>query len=409
MPDIGIIGAGIAGLHLGLLLRQHDLPVTLYSDRTPAQVATGRLPATVAHHAPTLRREAALGVGFWSAEEYGYTCHHHYVGGPGPLSFRGDFTSPSCGVDHRLVLPALTDVFQERGGRLRIGPVAAADVERLAARHDLLVVAAGRGPLAGLFPRLDGPGSATAPRRRLCAGLYHGIAAAEPKGVTLSLAPGRGELIEIPLYSRDGHVTALLFECVPGGGADALCEIDHRADPAAFRRAVLDELAAHHPTVAARTAPAGFGLTGPLDLVRTAVVPTVRADWARLPGGRYALALGDAHTVVDPIVGQGANIASYSAAVVAEAVLADPVFDELFCRRVAARRAEVVRGAAGWSELMLQPPEHVRRLLGAMSELRGAADEFTDNFGHPDRQWRIVATPERTRAFLARHTAPDRA
>ncbi|CAL9658598.1 Styrene monooxygenase StyA [Streptomyces sp. enrichment culture] len=405
MPDIGIIGAGVAGLHLGLLLRRQGLPVTLYSDRTPAQVATGRLPATVAHHAPTLRREEALGVGFWSAGEYGYTCHHHYVGGPRPLSFRGDFTSPSRAVDHRLVLPALTEVFQERGGELRVGQVGADDVEKLAARHDLLVVAAGRGPLAALFPRLDGPGSATAPRRRLCAGLYHGVAPAEPKGVTLSLAPGRGELIEIPLYSRDGHVTALLFECVPGGGAEALCDIDHRAEPAAFRRAVLDELAAHHPTVSARIVPGEFGLTGPLDLVRTAIVPTVRADWAELPGGRYALSLGDAHTVVDPIVGQGANVASYGAEVVAEAVLEDPVLDELFCRRVARRRAEVVMGAARWSELMLQPPGHVRELLGAMSELRGAADEFTDNFGHPDRQWRVVATPERTQAFLARHGA----
>jgi 2-polyprenyl-6-methoxyphenol hydroxylase-like FAD-dependent oxidoreductase len=221
--------------------------------------------------------------------------------------------------------------------------------------------------------------------------------------VTLSLAPGRGELIEIPLYSGHGHVTALLFECVPGGGADALCALDQRAGPAAFDRAVRAELAAHHPTVFARTDPARFGLTGPLDLVRTAITPTVRADWAELPGGRYALALGDAHTVVDPIVGQGANTASYSAEVVADAVLDDPVLDELFCRRVARRRAEVVLGAARWSELMLRPPEHVRRLLGAMSECRSAADEFTDNFGRPDRQWRLLATPERTRAFLARH------
>ncbi|GGT22267.1 styrene monooxygenase/indole monooxygenase family protein [Streptomyces griseoviridis] len=403
MPDIGIIGAGVAGLHLGLLLRRHDIPVTLYSDRTPAQIAAGPLPATVAHHAPTLRREAALGVGFWPADTYGYTCHHHYVGGPRPLTFRGDFTSPSCGVDHRLVLPALTDVFQDRGGELRTGRVAADDLAGLAARHDLLVVATGRGPLADLFPRLDGPGSATAPRRRLCAGLYHGVAPAEPKGVTLSLAPGRGELIEIPLYSGHGHVTALLFECVPGGGADALCALDQRAGPAAFDRAVRAELAAHHPTVFARTDPARFGLTGPLDLVRTAITPTVRADWAELPGGRYALALGDAHTVVDPIVGQGANTASYSAEVVADAVLDDPVLDELFCRRVARRRAEVVLGAARWSEFMLRPPEHVRRLLGAMSECRSAADEFTDNFGRPDRQWRLLATPERTRAFLARH------
>jgi hypothetical protein len=31
------------------------------------------------------------------------------------------------------------------------------------------------------------------------------------------------------------------------------------------------------------------------------------------------------------------------------------------------------------------------------------ADEFTDNFNQPERQWDILATPERTSAFLARH------
>ncbi|MFD7996749.1 styrene monooxygenase/indole monooxygenase family protein [Streptomyces mexicanus] len=408
MPDIGIVGAGIAGLHLGLMLRQHDVSVTLYTDRAPGSIAAGRLPATVAHHAPTLERERRLGIGFWPAEEYGYTCHHHHVGGPRPLVFRGDFTRPSCAVDHRLYLPALAEAFQERGGRLRVTPVAAGDLDALAGRHDLLVVATGRGGLADLFPPRDGGASPRTPLRRLCAGLYHGVAPSEPKGVTLSIAPGRGELIEIPLFSRDGHVTALLFESVPGGGADHLADLDHEEDPGAFRRAVLAELAAHHPTVSERIDPGRFRLTGPLDLVRTAIVPTVRAGHARLPSGRLALALGDAHAVVDPIVGQGANTASHAAEAVAETIVEDLAFDELFARRVARRREEVVLGAARWSDLMLRPPpEHLRSLLGAMSRHRPLADAFTDNFGHPDRQWQALATPERTRAFLARHGAAE--
>jgi hypothetical protein len=42
-----------------------------------------------------------------------------------------------------------------------------------------------------------------------------------------------------------------------------------------------------------------------------------------------------------------------------------------------------------------------------MSRHRPLADAFTDNFGHPDRQWQALATPERTRAFLARHGAAE--
>jgi 2-polyprenyl-6-methoxyphenol hydroxylase-like FAD-dependent oxidoreductase len=35
MTSIGIVGSGIAGLHLGLFLRQHGISATIYADRTP--------------------------------------------------------------------------------------------------------------------------------------------------------------------------------------------------------------------------------------------------------------------------------------------------------------------------------------------------------------------------------------
>ncbi len=406
MPHIGIIGAGVASLHLGLLLRQKDVPVTLYTDRSPRDLVSSRLPATVAHHAPTLRREEDLGVHFWPAEEYGYGCHHHYVGGERPLRFRGDFTHPSSVIDQRLYLPSLAEAFENNGGELRVSRLETSDVTTVADRHDLLVVAAGRSAFASLFPRRDAESPFRAPQRRLCAGLYHGIHSAEPKGVTLSISPGHGELIELPLFSRDGHVTALLFESVPGGEQDVLSDISYTEDPALFIRTVLDTLATHHPDVFERVDPGRFQLTGPLDLLQGGLVPTVRADHARLPNGRHALAVGDAHTVVDPIVGQGANLASHSAWITGQEICADLAMDELFCERVAQRRADVILSSARWSNLMVQPPpEHLLRLLAAMSQNKSAADEFTDNFGYPDRQWRILATPERTQAFLARHDA----
>jgi len=36
-----------------------------------------------------------------------------------------------------------------------------------------------------------------------------------------------------------------------------------------------------------------------------------------------------------------------------------------------------------------------------MSQNPAVADEFTDNFNQQERQWDILATPERTAAFLA--------
>jgi glycine/D-amino acid oxidase-like deaminating enzyme len=43
MPDIGIIGGGVDGSHLGLFLRQHGVSATIYSAKTPAQHLAARI------------------------------------------------------------------------------------------------------------------------------------------------------------------------------------------------------------------------------------------------------------------------------------------------------------------------------------------------------------------------------
>ena len=96
---IAVVGAGVAGLHLALLLQKQGIPATIYSDKTAAQLASGRMLNTVAHHNTTVKREEALGVDHWDLAEYGYFCHHHYIGGPRPLSFPGAFGAPSRAID----------------------------------------------------------------------------------------------------------------------------------------------------------------------------------------------------------------------------------------------------------------------------------------------------------------------
>lgn len=405
MDGIGIVGAGVAGLHLGMLLRRQGVPVTLYSERAPQQLSSGRLPNAVAHHHVTISRERALGVEHWDAGEFGYGVHHHYLGGPSPARFIGRFSAPSRAVDQRMLLPRLVHDFCDAGGTFEHRTITPAEVEELARRHDLVVIATGRGGLSELFPRRADLSPFDRPQRRLCVGLYAGIAPAEPRGVTLSIAPGHGELIEIPMLSFTGQVSALLFEAVPGGAFEAIAACSYDADPAAFHRLVLETLREHHPSVHERVDPARFGLTRPLDLLQGAITPGIREDFAMLPSGRPVIAVGDAHAVVDPVVGQGANCASYSAWELGQQILDDPHFDERFCREVAARRRNLVRATTDWTNLMLSspPPQHLQDLLGAMATTPAVADEFTENFNHPDRQWDILATPERTRAYLAGH------
>jgi 2-polyprenyl-6-methoxyphenol hydroxylase-like FAD-dependent oxidoreductase len=406
MTNIAIVGAGVSGLHLGLLLQSHDVPVTIYTDRSGDQIASGKLLNTVAHHHHTLERERALGVHHWDALQYGYFCHQHAIfGTPEEIRFRGDFAHPSSIVDYRLYLPRLMEDYEQRGGKLVLGPVDGEAIERIGAEHDLVVVAAGRGSGAMFAPRPE-KCPYDKPQRRLSAGIYHGVAYTQPKGVGVHLSLGHGELLELPITSREGFATALLFENIPGGDLELLADIDYAEDPAKFNQVVLQKLRDHYPMCAERIDESSFGLMGPTDILQGALTPVVREDFIRLDSGTYALAMGDAHCVVDPVNGQGANSASYSAWVIGHAILDDYGLDEQFCRRVAREREAFVTGVSDWTNMILNPEEHVIGLLMAMSQSKPLCDAYTQNFNHPDRQWAAVATPERTAAFIARHSEP---
>ena len=57
---IGIVGAGIAGLHLALYLQKHGVDATVITDRPPEEYRNIRLLNTVAHHHVTIAREDYL-------------------------------------------------------------------------------------------------------------------------------------------------------------------------------------------------------------------------------------------------------------------------------------------------------------------------------------------------------------
>ncbi|ELB95106.1 hypothetical protein Rwratislav_00480, partial [Rhodococcus wratislaviensis IFP 2016] len=51
---IAIVGAGTAGLHLGLYLNEKGIDATIFTDRRPEEYANVRLLNTVAHHSVTV-------------------------------------------------------------------------------------------------------------------------------------------------------------------------------------------------------------------------------------------------------------------------------------------------------------------------------------------------------------------
>lgn len=403
---IGIIGAGTAGLHLGLYLRRAGVEATIITDRRPDEYEGARLLNTVAHHAITRERERALGVTHWAGDEYHYSCHHHHFGlGETSLSFRGDFVGPSRAVDYRLYLPALMGDFEAQGGKFEYRAVEEADVPALARRFDLVVVCVGKGALGKLFAPVPGLSPFDRAQRHLCVGLFRGVRDATPRGVTLSIAAGEGELIEIPTVTFGGMATALLFETLPGSDSEELYRMKHSDDPKLFVSKVLEKVERHHPTIYDRVDAARFELCSPRDVLQGAIVPVVRQTSADL-GGTLAVAAGDVHMTLDPVVGQGANMASFGAQVLAEEIVAHDVFDRRFVECVDRRREDRILSAFRWTNAHLTPPTaELVRAIFAMNETKALRDEFTNNFNYPERQWNHLATPQRIEAWIKQGAA----
>jgi 2-polyprenyl-6-methoxyphenol hydroxylase-like FAD-dependent oxidoreductase len=401
MSDIGIVGGGTAGLHLALLLQQGGLAPTLYAERTADEVRRGRLPNTVVHNHRTRSREREIGVNHWDKTAPAIEGHWHCIGELPP--FPGFFTSPSLAVDYRVYQAKLLEDFEERGGTVVVGAVGAEELPGLGERHDLIAVSTGRGGFSDFFPAIPDRSPFDQPQRLLMAGLYTGVADTPDSAyVALAIAPPNGEVISIPMESLHGVVTVILVEAVPGGDLEVLARTPYADDPKAYERLLLEKLRAHASDLFARIDQGAFALTRPDDILQGAVTPTVRQSYAQLDDGTYAIAVGDAHVAIDPVVGLGANAASLSAFALGETIFEGGPFDEEFCKRADDRRLPGVLAHFDFTNLMLAPPPpQVLALFGAMSQNLALANDVTDNFTDPGMQLENLAGPEATEGYIA--------
>src|SRR5215212_5445439 len=102
MTNIGIIGSGIAGLHLGLRLRQQGIEATIYTEKTPEQQLAARLTNVVIRNAHTRERERILGVNHWDSPDTDLHTMTFRIRGARPLAIVGDFEQPASIVDMRI-------------------------------------------------------------------------------------------------------------------------------------------------------------------------------------------------------------------------------------------------------------------------------------------------------------------
>ena len=404
---IGIIGAGIAGLHLGLRLRQLNIDCTIMTERSPDKVASAPLTNVVVHWPATLGRERVLRAYHWPAEEFGFHHVRKVIQSPQPIEIRNRAVMPARAVDYRIYLPTLMEDFVERGGRLEVAPIDAKEIGRIAERFDLVVVATADNGFARLFPRDAARSPYDRPQRHWLAGLFVGFRLSEMRCAVLSVMPGHGEAVAFPLLSRTGMVGALAIGSSHPDEFAVLRVLSSRPDRAGFCTALLRKLEELHPPIYQQIDTSRFELQGPNDLARAAVTPVVRQSYAHLGDGKYAIALGDVHVTVDPMLAQGANIGSYSAFVLADAIEEADIFDLRFCQDVERCREARILGASRWTNAFLQPSDDARiELMIAMSQDRRLAQEYFENFSRPDRQWDRVRVGRAHSRVAVRSTSP---
>jgi Styrene monooxygenase A putative substrate binding domain len=404
--SVAIIGNGYGALHLALRLQKDGRQPHLFSDRTSTQLLAGKLASTACHWGTTRQADAALGVDFWREPRYAVKMIRVYVGLPQPVRFETVLAKPGYMIDHRVYQSRLLDEFVSRGGRVTYGPLDRSDLATLAGGHAATVVATGRGGLLDLFERIEAHCPYSTPQRLLCSGLYDGFDFQEMTGVKVQVAPGVGEMFEYPVATFDSkYKVVFFFFAIPGGPLEAVVNTKYSADPAAYHRTVLGALKEFFPESYARVELDKFGAARAEDIVQGGVTPALRRAYAKLPDGKFVLALGDVHSVNDPIMGQGANAAIRSADMLADLLAEDGLaVDEWFCTRYDRRTFEFNEAIQGWNNLMLHvPPEqHVLKYLATAAGNQTAADDFGAMFDEPLKAWRVFSSADRTDAYLGR-------
>ena len=386
MRSIAIVGAGQSGLQLALgLLGQGGYDVTVVTDRTAQDVHDGRIMSSQFQFDDALETERRLGISFWENECPKTEAIAFNLAGPDgqlALSWAAKLDEPGMSVDQRVKFPRWMDEVERRGGKLEIHAVGVDELDQLAAAHDLVVVASGKGEIGRLFERDAERSELDRPMRALALAYVTGMKPRDDfTAVTFSLVPGIGELFWFPGLTTTGACDMLVFEGIPGGPMDCFGDVKTPAEHLDKCRWLIESFM---PWEAERIG--AIELTDDNGILAGRFPPTVRKPTAKLSSGAAVFGMADVVVLNDPITGQGSNNASKCADLYLDAITArggEP-FDEAWMQDTFEQYWDYARWVSRWTNLLLQPPEpHVVQLLGAASQLPPLASKIANGFNNP--------------------------
>ncbi|MBC3193460.1 FAD-binding oxidoreductase [Pseudonocardia sp. C8] len=406
MPKVLIVGAGQSGLQLALTLREHDYDVTVMSARTPDEIRRGRVMSTQCMFADALAIERDHGLNLW--EEQAERVEGLGVSVAGPDSSRvmdwvGKLDAYAQSVDQRVKMAGWLELLEKRGGKVVTHGVTTADLDRLTAMYDLVIVAAGKGELVQLFDRNPDRSPFTRPQRILSLAYVHGLPTRPEhpdfRAVRFNLIPEVGELFVIPAYTLSGNCEILFFEGIPGGPLDCW---DDRPGPQEHLDRMRGLMQKFLPWEYERAK--DVTLTDPLATLTGGYTPMVRYPVGELPSGGAVLGMADVVVANDPITGQGSNNAAKCAEVYLNSILerGDQPYDREWMSATFERYWDYAQHVTAWTNALLgPPPEHVLKILGTAQVNDTVARRFANGFSDPSDFQHWFMDPDKAEAYLA--------
>ncbi|WP_306748923.1 styrene monooxygenase/indole monooxygenase family protein [Saccharothrix yanglingensis] len=379
--------------------------MTIHSDRTADELLADRGRPTACLFGDQVEYEAELGLDFHPEAYRMRRIHLDLFTATGGVAFSVDapLRKPALAVDQRLKFAEGLAELARRGAEVVVGEVTVADLDRLAASHDLVVVAAGCRSLTGLFERDPTRCAHSRAQRRLFMVNVHGYdmeARPEHRGGVFSFLPGTVEVFWVPFHDKDvGESRSVVLEAAPGGPADRFRGVTSADEGVDVLKGLVDDLLPHE---SAFLRPARA--TSPVTWIEGEVVPVVRRPVAVLPSGRHVLGLGDAVVLNDPLTGQGANNATRMARFFAERLTA---FDGPYTASWLTDRFdewwERGRFASDFTNGLLAPLRDFQQdVLLAASRREGIGEQLFEGFNDPSSLFPWFFEEGAAREFLAR-------
>ncbi len=388
MRSIGVVGAGHAGLQLGIGLRQRGYAVTIVTDRTPEDVRNGRIMSSQGMQRTALQHERGLGLAFWDNVAPKHDFIEFSLAGEGQqrvVHWRASVPSPGNSVCQRIKIPRWSEEFTRLGGVIEVRPAGIEDLEALARKHDLVVIAAGKGEIGKLFSRDAERSPFDKPMRALALTYVVGMEPSRPnRGVTFNAAPGVGEYFVMPAITTTGECEIMVLEGLPGGPMDCWTDIKTPAEHLKRSKEILERF---FPWEAARCK--RIELTDANGTLAGRFPPVVRKPVAVLPSGSLVLGIADVVMLNDPLTGQGSNNASKFAQHYLERIVmrGSLPFDRSWMENTfESYWNERGRLTVEWSNRLLLPPAPpMKAILHAAEHNPAIARHFVECFDDPPR------------------------